>query len=264
LADGIILTDLRANLKNEKGLRGPYSARINGGTKISGAVFPQKHGTAADIHSADAGGVLRSADLYKQALGGALRMVIVPMEKEGHYQGTFKIKNTNIKQDNVLADILNAVSVVGAVQQLSGDGIAFETVEGQFTLKPKGVELRKTSATGVSIGLTLGGNYNSATKNVNFEGVITPLYAVNGTLQRVFGKVLGRQKGEGLFSFVYKVTGSSSAPKISVNPLSILAPGVVREVFRTKIPDVDNSEATPKNNNVKPKNDTNLPLEPDR
>jgi hypothetical protein len=137
-------------------------------------------------------------------------------------------------------------------------------VEGQFTLKPQGVELRKTSATGVSIGLTLGGNYNSTTKKVNFEGVITPLYAVNGTLQRVFGKVLGRQKGEGLFSFVYKVSGSSSSPKISVNPLSILAPGVVREVFRTEIPKVDETETAPKNKTKKPKKEPGFTQDPDR
>lgn len=131
---------------------------------------------------------------------------------------------------------------MGLLQQLSGDGIAFETIDGQFTLKPEGVELRKTSAVGVSIGITLDGNYNSNTKHVNFEGVITPLYAVNGTFERIFGKVFGRRKGEGVFSFVYQVIGSSDAPKVSVNPLSILAPGVLREVFRKDIPEVGKAD----------------------
>jgi len=242
LADGIIVTNLRAKLRNEQGLRGNYSARVNGGAKISGSIFPQKNGTAAEINAVDAGAVLRSANLYTKAVGGILRLIIVPLEKEGQYQGTFRIKKAKVKQDSVLADILNGISVVGLLQQLSGDGIVFETVDGQFTLKPAGVELRKTSAVGISIGITLDGNYNYNTKHVNLEGVLTPLYAVNGTFERIFGKVFGRRKGEGVFSFVYKVIGPSNAPIVSVNPLSILTPGVLREVFRKDIPDVGKAD----------------------
>jgi len=244
LADGIILTNFRAKLSNEQGLRGTYSARVNGGAEITGSIFPQKNGTAAEINAVDAGAVLRSANLYSKGTGGTLRLIIVPLEEKGQYHGTFQIKKAKVKQDNVLADILNGISVVGLLQQLSGDGIVFETIDGQFTLKPEGVELRKTSAVGISIGITLDGNYNSNTKHVNFEGVMTPLYAVNGTFERVFGKVFGRRKGEGVFSFVYKVVGPSNAPKVSVNPLSILTPGILREVFRKDIPDVGKADVT--------------------
>ena len=262
LADGIVLTNFRAKLRNEQGLRGTYSARVNGGAEISGSIFPQKNGTAAEINAVDAGAVLRSANLYSKGAGGNLRLIIVPLEKKGQYHGTFQIKKAKVKQDNVLADILNSISVVGLLQQLSGDGIAFETIDGQFTLKPEGVELRKTSAVGVSIGITLDGNYNSNTKHVNFEGVITPLYAVNGTFERIFGKVFGRRKGEGVFSFVYQVVGSSDAPKVSVNPLSILAPGVLREVFRKDIPEVGKADV-PKAEEL-PQTRAILAPEPDR
>ncbi|MEK6205750.1 MAG: hypothetical protein N2B02_09000, partial [Amylibacter sp.] len=51
-----------------------------------------------------------------------------------------------------------------------------------------------------------------------------------------------RQRGEGLFSFVYKVKGTSEDPIISVNPLSVLAPGVFREIFRTEKPDVGKAD----------------------
>lgn len=241
LADGIVLTGLRAKLSNQQGMRGTYTARVNGGAEITGAIFPQQHGTAAEVNAVNAGELLRSANLYGKGVGGTLRLVLLPMQQEGHYKGTFQIKSAKVKQDNVLADMLNAISVVGLVQQLSGDGIVFDTVDGQFTLKPKGVELRKTSAIGVSMGITLNGNYNSSTKNVNFEGVITPLYALNGTLERLFGKLFGRQRGEGMFSFVYNVNGPTSDPNITVNPLSILAPGVFRELFRTEMPEIGKS-----------------------
>jgi hypothetical protein len=242
LADGIVLTGFRADLRNEKGIKGTYSARINNGAKISGTIFPQENGTAAEVIATDAGNVLRSANLYSKGVGGDLRLILVPLKEEGHYMGTFKIRKAKIKQDNILAGLLNGISVVGLVQELAGEGIVLEKVDGQFTLKPQGVEVRKTSAIGVSMGITLNGNYNSQTKGVNFEGVITPLYALNGTLERVFGKLFGRQRGEGLFSFIYKVKGTSENPKISVNPLSVLAPGVFREIFRSDMPDVGKAD----------------------
>ncbi len=242
LADELTLTNVRAKLQNTKGLRGDYTARINNGAVIKGTVFPQKNGTAIEIISNNAGEVMRSADLYKKGLGGALRMVVIPTEQEGTYKGTFQIKKINVKQDGVLADILNGISVVGLVQQLSGDGIVFESVDGQFVLKPQGVEVRKTSAVGASMGITLDGTYNTSTNNVNFEGVVTPIYALNGTLERVFGKLFGRTRGEGLFSFVYNMSGPAKDPKIGVNPFSILAPGVFREMFRRDIPNVDTTK----------------------
>ncbi len=246
LADGIVLTDLRAKLRNDPGMNGTYSARVNGGAKITGTIFARENGTAARVNATDAGAVLRSANLYSKGYGGKLRMVILPMEKEGHYEGTFIIEKAKVRQDNVLADLLNSISVIGIVQQLAGEGIVFDKIDGRFTLKPQGVELRKISAVGVSIGITLDGNYNSKTKGVNFEGVITPLFALNGSLVRVFGKVFGRRKGEGLFSFVYKVKGTSADPNISVNPFSILTPGLFREMFRTKMPDIGKAAvATP-------------------
>lgn len=242
LSDGIVLTGLRAKLRNEQGLRGTFGARVNGGAVITGKIFPQKNGTAAEVNAVDAGAVLRSAKLYTKGSGGKLRMMVLPLAKEGQYKGSFVIKKARVKQDNVLAGLLNAISGIGLVQQLSGEGIVFEKIDGQFTLKPQGVELRKVSAVGVSIGITMDGNYNSKTKGVNFEGVLTPLYAVNGTLVRVFGKILGRRKGEGVFSFVYNMTGPADNPQIKVNPFSILTPGVFREVFRTKIPDVGKAD----------------------
>jgi hypothetical protein len=71
---------------------------------------------------------------------------------------------------------------------------------------------------------------------VNFEGVITPFYAVNGAFERIFGELVGRRKGEGIFGFTYQMRGLASAPDVVVDPLSILTPGAFREIFRQKPP----------------------------
>lgn len=67
--------------------------------------------------------------------------------------------------------------------------------------------------------------------------MITPIYAINGVFERIAGKLFGEQKGEGLFSFVYTMKGPTDAPKVRVQPLSILTPGAFRKLFRSDIPE---------------------------
>ena len=62
------------------------------------------------------------------------------------------------------------------------------------------------------------------------QGVISPIYMLNG-----IGAALTRE-GEGLFGFSYRLGGSSDDPSVSVNPLSILTPGMFREIFRRPVP----------------------------
>ena len=60
--------------------------------------------------------------------------------------------------------------------------------------------------------------------------MISPIYLINGV-----GSVLTRP-GEGLFGFNYTLRGPVSAPQVGVNPLSILTPGMFREIFRAPPP----------------------------
>ncbi len=237
VTNDLSLTGLAGQLTTRGGLKGTFVGRVNGGTRIDGQLFPQKHGTAIEFISKDAGGVMASAGLLTNARGGDLRVVLVPRQGDGNYDGSLDVKRTRIKDASAMAALLNGISLVGALQQLEGEGIHFSSIEGQFKLRNNGVKLEKISAVGPSMGMTLDGWYDTRTKGVDFEGVITPLYAVNGVFERIFGQLVGRRKGEGMFSFTYRMRGSSASPKVAVNPLSILTPGAFREIFRQKPPE---------------------------
>ncbi len=236
IISGLALTDFTAELRPGKAVRGTFSGRVNGGTRITGTLLPHEYGTAFDIRSKDAGRVLASAGFMENVYGGDMWVVINPRAKAGEYDGSLEVKRTRMTNTSAMAGLLNGISVVGILQQLEGEGIHFTTVDGRFLLRPDGVQLRDISAVGPSIGMTLDGWYNSTTKTVDFEGVTTPLYALNGLFERALGKLSGRKKGEGLFSFTYRMKGPAENPKVTVNPLSILTPGVFREIFRRKVP----------------------------
>ncbi|MEQ3670100.1 AsmA-like C-terminal region-containing protein, partial [Pseudophaeobacter sp.] len=137
-----------------------------------------------------------------------------------------------IKNAPSMAALLNAISVIGLVDELSGGGILFTGVEAKFRLGSTHLTLHESSAVGPSIGLSMDGIYDLNSGALNMRGVISPIYIINA-----IGRVVSR-KGEGLFGFAFKLRGSADDPKVSVNPLSALAPGMFREIFRGKAPTV--------------------------
>lgn len=238
LSKGISLTSVEGALNTTGGVTGSFSGRVNGKTEIKGTIAPNKGGTAVRFTSSDAGAVMRDAGVFGAAIGGRLDMILTPAGKAGVYDGTLKAKKVRVKNATALADILSAISVVGLLEQLGGEGILFSDVNARFRLSPTAVSLQQSSAVGASMGLTMEGAYNLQSHRVDMQGVVTPIYLLNGVLERIriFGKLFGKQKGEGLFGFTYTLKGDVDKPKVGVNPLSILTPGLFRDIFRRPIP----------------------------
>ncbi|GLQ34343.1 hypothetical protein GCM10007939_06260 [Amylibacter marinus] len=238
LTDTLSLTSFRADIDRSGSPRGTFTAQVNGRSKISGKVFRRaKTGlTRIEINAGDAGSILRAAGLLENIRNGQMTLAIDPTTEKDVYAIHFAVKTFRMVHSSGVTGLLDAVSLVGLMQKLDGEGIAFSSARGQARLRPEGVQLIDVSLVGPSMGLTLGGWYTFKTHSVNFEGVITPIYGVNGIFERTAGKLFGRDRGEGLFSFVYRMKGPVADPKIRVNPLSILTPGGFREIFRQKIP----------------------------
>jgi len=69
---------------------------------------------------------------------------------------------------------------------------------------------------------------------VDIAGTVVPAYALNSALGRlpVIGGIFsGGEKGGGVFAANFTMSGSTADPKVAVNPLSALTPGIFRNVF---------------------------------
>jgi hypothetical protein len=237
LTDDLSLTNFRASVIRNGIPSGTFRAQVNNGARINGEILRGKRGGSRIVVTGqDAGAILKSAGFFDNIKGGNMRLVLEPNGEKDVYVGNFEATNFRMKHSNSMAKLLDGISVVGLIQNLEEGGIQFDKAKGRFELRPEGVKLQEVSLVGVSMGISLKGWYASNTKTVDFDGVVTPLYAVNGLLERIGGKLFGRQKGEGVFSFVYTMKGPAAGPKVKVKPLSILTPGVFRQIFRQDIP----------------------------
>ena len=231
VSDGITLRNMRGDLNTAGGVSGQFTASLNGQTPITGNLAPQNGGTAVRITSNNAGRALAAAGMLKQGRGGTLDLTMTPVGPKGTYDGSLAIKDIWIQDAPAMASLLSALSIVGLLEQMSGNGILFNSAEADFRLSPSRVTLRSASAVGASMGVSMDGVYDTANKTMDMQGVISPLYVLNG-----IGRIFSRNDGEGLIGFNYRLLGSVTNPRVQVNPLSLFTPGMFREIFRRPPP----------------------------
>jgi hypothetical protein len=233
LADSLQITGFEGDFSTQDGFNGAFSGLVNAKAPITGIAVPSRYGTAVRIRSEDAGQAMKAAGVFSSAKGGSLSMTLIPRADVGTYDGSAAIADIRVQNGSVMVDLLSAISVVGLLDQLRGAGIVFDTTYAQFVVTPKTIDVQRGSAIGASMGVSFEGLYHSDTDRLDMRGVVSPIYVLNG-----LGSVLTR-RGEGFFGFAYKLKGPADTAEVSVNPLSILTPGVVRDLFRAPAPALD-------------------------
>lgn len=234
VSDGITLRNLRGDLDSSGGLSGRITGLLNGAAPVTGTLAPRNGGTALRVTSDDAGRTLAAAGMLKQGRGGSLDLTLTPVGPKGTYDGALAIRDIWIQDAPAMASLLSALSIVGLLEQMSGNGILFNAAEADFRLSPSRVTVRSASAVGASMGISMDGIYDLANKSMDMQGVISPLYVLNG-----IGRIFSRNDGEGLIGFNYRLLGAVAKPRVQVNPLSLFTPGMFREIFRRPPPETN-------------------------
>nr|WP_170399748.1 DUF3971 domain-containing protein [Ruegeria arenilitoris] len=240
VTETIALTGFKGAFQTTGGVNGAFTAKVNGGAAVRGQVSPRAGRSAVTLTSGDAGSVLRSAGMITQARGGSMNLQLEPVAGPGNYDVNLKITDTRIKDAPAMAALLNAISLVGLLDEMAGQGIFFGTIESRMRITPTQVKVLSGSAVGPSMGLSFDGTIDTVNGLLNLRGAISPIYLVNA-IGSVFTK-----KGEGIIGFNYTLTGPLRQPKVSVNPLSGLAPLFLRNLLRPPAPKVtDGPNAQP-------------------
>ncbi|PRY94109.1 DUF3971 domain-containing protein [Donghicola tyrosinivorans] len=232
-ADTMWLGSANGDLATTGGARGTIEAKMNGNAPLSVRIAPSGPGTALNVTSRDGGDVMRDAGILAHANGGVMQLTMTPVDDAGTYDGVLSISETRVYDAPTVTALLNAMSVVGLLDQMANGGIYFSSVDAKFRLMPKRLILQQASAIGPSMGLSLDGVIDLASKRLDLQGVLSPIYMLNG-----IGNIFSSRQGEGLFGFNFTLQGPTEAPQVGVNPLSVLTPGMFREIFRRPPPSV--------------------------
>jgi hypothetical protein len=210
------------------------------GTLTSGAPLrlrlePEGKRRRLVVQSEDAGAVARAFDVYDNAVGGRLYLEAYILDDlEGHaVEGFVQIDDFKVRNAPTLANLLAFASLTGIVDVMRGDGLPFDQLYMPYTVFGDTLTLKDAKTAGTSLGVTASGTFDLATDLLDIEGTIVPLYAVNSALGAIplIGDLLTGGEGGGLFAATYTVRGPLAEPTITVNPLAVLAPGFLRNLF---------------------------------
>lgn len=203
------------------------------------------------VRSGDAGSTLRFLDLYKRMIGGDL---VVKTSIGDVQAGTVSIGSFSVRNEPALRSIAANTSQevtderTGAIaQRLEADQVDFTKLDAEFRRSASRVEYKDVVVWGSQVGFTLGGYVDYARDRTEILGTFVPAYGLNNAFSQVpiVGLLLGGgNKNEGLFAIDFKVSGQASAPTLTVNPLTAVAPGILRKLFSWMLPEDDPSGTT--------------------
>jgi len=157
VTDGVALTNFRGDFRGQGGLRGESTGRINDAVAIGGTVAPRDGRSAVQLRSDDAGGVLRAAGLMRNAIGGSAELTLLPTGGAGTFDGSLRVRNIRVRDAPAMAALLDAISVVGLLQQLDGQGLSFTQVDAAFRVQPERILVSQASAVGTGLGMSRDG-----------------------------------------------------------------------------------------------------------
>jgi Protein of unknown function/AsmA-like C-terminal region len=249
LREGVTLSPLALDVSGQ-GDR-PRSLSLSGtfskGIQVTAGIVESDVGRRVAIDSNDAGQLLKGLFGLDAMKGGKLNVAATmpPMSaavgKDPNaieYTGTLTIDDFTVVNQPFLARMFSSGSFGGVADLLRGQGIVVDKLQLPFAVHGDVFDIHEARASGPSIGITADGYVDRRNNQLALKGAVAPLYGINSVLGviPIVGQVLVSKKGEGIIGMTYSATGPADEPQVSMNPLSVLTPGILRRIFQGAMP----------------------------
>ncbi len=190
--------------------------------------------------SDDAGQAFRLVDFYPSLLGGRMRLEVDldgrgPAEKTG----LLRVERFRILGDPVVSEVLqfpgeNRPYDSARAQRVVRQAIDFDWMRVPFSVGHGQFVMGDSEIRGPLVGATMRGKADFRSRRVNIGGTYVPLQGLNSALGIIpgLGQLLAGPRGEGVLGITFAIQGPMAQPQVLVNPLSIVAPGIFREMFQ--------------------------------
>ncbi len=221
------------------------SGRLNGEAPV--AVHVDQRGREARMlvsDATDAGAAFRLVGFYPAMRGGTMNLRINLDGSGGADKtGVLDVRRFVVSGDQIVGKVISQAEREGARHKpdarnsaqhaVSGETLQFDRMVVPFAVSANQFQLRDAAINGPLLGATLRGRIDFAHETLALSGTYVPLYGFNSVLGVVplLGDLLKGRDNEGVFGITYAVQGKTSNPDVMVNPVSMLAPGFLRQIF---------------------------------
>jgi len=206
------------------------SGKIGRDTPLIGDIRGRNEGReVVYLETSDAGALFRFTDLYSKMVGGTMWVAMDPPTAEpGVQEGLLNVRDFTVKGEAALDRVVS-----NGAPGAASSGVGFSHMRAEFSRQGGQLSIKEGLLAGPTVGATIEGNINYSANQVRMSGTFVPVYGLNNMFGQIpiVGLVLGGGSNEGLIGITYEVVGTPGAPVLRVNPISAMAPGVLRKIF---------------------------------
>lgn len=216
--------------------------RLTGSTKSGFPVTLSLDGAGSGrtiaLEALGAGEFLRFADLYTNVRGGTINLSLKGSGPQS-LAGNGTIRDFRVFNEPKLAQLVstkaaNSQSLEEAVnQKIDTREVKFEIASSELSFRPGRLEISEAVARGPLAGFSVQGLVFDSNNQTRLTGTFLPAYGLNRLFGEIpiLGAILGNGRDRGLIGVTFKLDGSYDDPNVTVNPLSVIAPGIFRSIF---------------------------------
>ncbi len=220
------------------------AGRLNGEAPVAVHVDQRGRERMLVSDATDAGAAFRLVGFYPAMRGGTMNLR-VNLDGSGGADktGVLDVRRFVVTGDQIVGKVISQAEREGARHKpearngtqhvVSGETLQFDRMVVPFAVGANQFQLRDAAINGPLLGATLRGRIDFAHETLALSGTYVPLYGFNSVLGGVplLGDLLKGRDNEGIFGITYAVQGRTSNPDVIVNPVSMLAPGFLRQIF---------------------------------
>ena len=185
----------------------------------------------------DAGQLFKLVGFYPNAAGGAVNLE-VNLDGQGPAErtGTLWVRDFLVLGDPIISEVLQNAdgTPTGQRRTVMREQFEFEIMRVPFSVGHGQFVMHDAVINGQLVSASMRGKVDFRAQTLNVGGTYV---GMSGLMRApagipVLGPLLTGPRGEGMFGITFAIQGSMARPQVMVNPLSIITPGIFREIFQ--------------------------------
>jgi len=213
---------------------------LDGGKPFAAVLEPQSgQPRRLRAEAIDAGQLFKLVGFYPNAVGGIMNLE-VNLDGKGPADrtGTLWTRKFRVLGDPIISEVLqntdDGQSTQGGRRKMQRQQFDFDLMKVPFSVGHGQFVMHDAVINGPLEGATLRGTIDFRSQYVDLGGTYVGGAGIMQALAPIpiIGPLVTGPRGEGIFGITYAIKGPMSKPQVVVNPLSLLTPGIFREIFQ--------------------------------
>ena len=211
------------------------SLAIAGPTPVTASLSPDRDARRLVLDARDVGALLAALGVGERVQGGVLRLDGRMEDRPAGMRLTAlaTVGRFTVVDAPLAARLARDLSIYGFLMGAPSRQLVVTRFEIPFTLEGDTLRLTDAHASNAALGATLRGPIDLRQETFDLRGTIVPSYLFNALPGKLpgIGRVFSPERGGGLLAATLSITGPIGKPAIKVDPLALLAPGILRRLL---------------------------------